>query len=301
MSTKYEQDVVSCPHCGSHEIAFDHIDGVYVCIRCGSVVGRAFYEGYEQRWFDTDLPRTSGSYTDTVHDHGIGGTDFDLSSGRVKVSDRTKWRNLRSVLVKSRTTKAERVVEKALRHLNMYAKKLDIPSYVKESAAKMLRKAVEGGNYKDKTLRNLAVAAIYVALKIHGLPKPAKLLCKEAGIELKDLWHAEKKIYEANNGFSAATKQHSPETYITLLVSKLGLSNGVEKLAIKLIGEYRKLNLDVGKPAVGIAAAAVYLASILMNEKKTQQQVAEALGISDVSIRSRYGEMVEFLDITVYI
>jgi len=70
---------------------------------------------------------------------------------------------------------------------------------------------------------------------------------------------------------------------------------------MEIVREYRNLGLDIGKPATGIAAASVYLASIIMNEKRTQQQVAEALGISDVSIRSRYGEMVEYLDITVYV
>jgi len=271
-----------------------------VCAKCGSVVSRTFYEGVEQRAFEQRLPRTSGSYTNTMHDHGIGGTDIDIAGSRVKGS-KSRWRSLKILHAKARTTKEEKIVEKALRHLNAFAKGLALPDYVKETAARLLRKTVAGHNYKDKTLKVLALASIYLALKIHGLAKPAKLFCREVGITSDKLWHAEKKIREANPDLSTLSKPPSPENYIIELASKLKLSHSAEKLAMEIVREYRDLGLDVGKPATGIAAASVYLASIIMNEKRTQQQVAEALGISDVSIRSRYGEMVEYLDITVYV
>ncbi len=298
---RYEHEALKCPYCGSTDIVFDYQDGVYVCTKCGTVIGRAIYEGYEIRPFDTTLPRTSGSYTDTVHDHGVGGTDFDISGSSIKYSDRYKWKNMRSLLVKTRTTKKEKIVEKALRHLNYYAKKLEIPDYVRETSAKLLRKTVEGKNYKNKTLKNLALAAIYVSFKIHGLHRPAKLYAKETGITLKNLWHAEKKIYEANGSLNTLMRRESPENYVAYIVNKLGLSTEVEILANKLIREAKKLGLDIGRPAIGLATAAVYLASILLNEKRTQLQIADTVGVSDVTIRNRYSDLIESLDIEVYV
>lgn len=298
---KYMHSSLKCSYCGSSEIVFDNQDGVYVCKKCGTVLGRAIYEGYELRPFDNGLPRTSGSYTDTVHDHGIGSTDFDIKTSRVRKNNSYKWKNMHSLLVKTRTTKKEKIIEKALRHLNYYAKILETPDYVRETAARLLRKTVEGKNYKDKTLKNLALAAIYISFKIHGLHRPAKLYAKETGISLKKLWHAEKKIYEANGSLNMLMKKENPENYVTYIVNKLGLSTETEILANKLISEAKKLGIHIGRPAIGLATAAVYLASILLNEKKTQLEIAEVVGVSDVTIRNRYSDLVESLNIEVYI
>jgi transcription initiation factor TFIIB len=44
---------------------------------------------------------------------------------------------------------------------------------------------------------------------------------------------------------------------------------------------------------VGLAAAAVYAAALLTNEKVTQSQVSDVANISEVTIRNRYKELLE--------
>ncbi len=52
-----------------------------------------------------------------------------------------------------------------------------------------------------------------------------------------------------------------------------------------------------GKGPIGVAAAALYIAAVLEGEKKTQREVADAIGVTEVTIRNRYKEMVETLGI----
>jgi transcription initiation factor TFIIB len=47
---------------------------------------------------------------------------------------------------------------------------------------------------------------------------------------------------------------------------------------------------------VGLAAAAVYAAALLTNEKVTQNQVSEVADVSEVTIRNRYKELLEASD-----
>ena len=61
----------------------------------------------------------------------------------------------------------------------------------------------------------------------------------------------------------------------------------------------RKREIASGRGPIGLAAATVYMASILLDEKKTQQEVASVCDITDVTIRNRYGDLVEKLDIEV--
>ncbi|OYR82165.1 hypothetical protein DJ84_11200, partial [Halorubrum ezzemoulense] len=50
------------------------------------------------------------------------------------------------------------------------------------------------------------------------------------------------------------------------------------------------------KSPVGLAAAAVYAAALLTNEKTTQAAVSEVADISEVTIRNRYHELLEAED-----
>ena len=48
-----------------------------------------------------------------------------------------------------------------------------------------------------------------------------------------------------------------------------------------------------------MAAAALYVASLLEGEKKTQREVAEVAHVTEVTVRNRYKELVEKLHINV--
>jgi transcription initiation factor TFIIB len=48
-----------------------------------------------------------------------------------------------------------------------------------------------------------------------------------------------------------------------------------------------------------MAAASLYIASILCNERRTQREVADIAGVTEVTIRNRYKELAEKLDISI--
>ncbi|HJK73088.1 MAG TPA: transcription initiation factor IIB, partial [Methanocorpusculum sp.] len=49
----------------------------------------------------------------------------------------------------------------------------------------------------------------------------------------------------------------------------------------------------------GVAAAAIYISSILSGERRTQREVADVAGVTEVTIRNRYKELAEQLDIEI--
>jgi len=59
--------------------------------------------------------------------------------------------------------------------------------------------------------------------------------------------------------------------------------------------------LIVGREPTGIAAAALYFASVLLGEKKTQRDVAEISGVTEVTIRNRYKELSENLEYSILV
>jgi len=50
-----------------------------------------------------------------------------------------------------------------------------------------------------------------------------------------------------------------------------------------------------GRGPTGIAAAALYVASLIHGEKRTQREVADVAGVTEVTIRNRYKELIKKL------
>jgi transcription initiation factor TFIIB len=57
--------------------------------------------------------------------------------------------------------------------------------------------------------------------------------------------------------------------------------------------------LTSGKGPTGLATAALYIASILLDDKRTQKEIAEKSGITEVTVRNRYRDIVDNITIVV--
>jgi transcription initiation factor TFIIB len=48
-----------------------------------------------------------------------------------------------------------------------------------------------------------------------------------------------------------------------------------------------------------MAAASLYIASVLCGERRTQREIADVAGVTEVTIRNRYKEITKKLDIAI--
>ena len=59
------------------------------------------------------------------------------------------------------------------------------------------------------------------------------------------------------------------------------------------------MRTTAGKDPMGLAAAALYIACAMCDEKRTQKMIADAAGVTEVTIRNRYKGLKEALDIEI--
>ncbi|MGI0014149.1 MAG: transcription initiation factor IIB, partial [Nitrososphaera sp.] len=52
-----------------------------------------------------------------------------------------------------------------------------------------------------------------------------------------------------------------------------------------------KKEITAGKNPVGLAAAVLYLSCISNNEKRTQKDIADAAGVTEVTVRNRFKDL----------
>ncbi len=88
-----------------------------------------------------------------------------------------------------------------------------------------------------------------------------------------------------------------PVEYVPRFCSELEASEDVQAKAKEIIETTAEKGLLSGKSPTGFAAAAIYAASLLCNEKKTQKEVADVARVTEVTIRNRYQEQIETMEL----
>jgi transcription initiation factor TFIIB len=79
-----------------------------------------------------------------------------------------------------------------------------------------------------------------------------------------------------------------PSRCVTKIASKAGLSEKTQRRAREILFRAKQMRITAGKDPMGFAASALYVACTLEGEAKTQKDVAEAAGVTEVTIRNRY-------------
>ena len=86
-----------------------------------------------------------------------------------------------------------------------------------------------------------------------------------------------------------------PSQYVTKFSNQLTMQGKVEEIAHKILGAAKEMKLTSGRGPTGIAAASLYVAALINNEKRTQREVADVAGVTEVTIRNRYKELLDTL------
>jgi len=79
--------------------------------------------------------------------------------------------------------------------------------------------------------------------------------------------------------------------------SALKLSAETQSEAVEILEKAQKAELTSGRGPTGIAAASLYVAALANNEKRTQREVADIAGVTEVTIRNRYKELLKELNL----
>ena len=284
---------IDCTH-----IVYDDVRGEYICIDTGEVLAdHIIDERYPYRTYSGEewLQRAHhGALTNRVHHLGLY-TDIDISKSFRSYREHRKALKLKRMQKSMKMNRKDEKLVDALILMNRIAAQLELPEEVKETAGKILHKVIKGSTIRQRMILAYVIAAILTAAKMHGIPRRAKEILPMFGVPEEDYWKALAKIQ-----FTLGSVQPlDPRAFLQRIITNLGLSQKVYTLASRIIDVMKRRGYTEGKDPAGIAAAAVYVASIIVNEKKTQKDIAKAARVTEVTIRNRYRDIVDKLYIEV--
>ncbi|OYR56434.1 transcription initiation factor IIB [Halorubrum halodurans] len=291
-----------CPECGG-QLATDTEHGETVCADCGLVVEEDEIDrGPEWRAFDSrekdEKSRVGAPTTNMMHDKGlstnIGWQDKDAYGKSLSSRQREKMQRLRTWNERFRTRDSkERNLKQALGEIDRMASALGLPDNVRETASVIYRRALDEDLLPGRSIEGVATAALYAAARQAGTPRSLDEIAGVSRVEKDEIARTYRYVVRE---LKLEIQPADPESYVPRFASDLGLSDESERRARGLLDTAKSQGIHSGKSPVGLAAAAVYAAALLTNEKVTQSEVSEVASISEVTIRNRYHELLEAED-----
>ena len=284
-----------CPECAGVNLIHDYDTGETVCGDCGLVLyGQMMDKGPEWRAFTQEekasRSRVGMPTSYSVHDKGlstaISQVDRDAFGRKLPLSTRLQMWRLRKWQIRSRVhSSIDRNLAQAMAELDRLSDRVYIPRPIKEKAAVIYRKALDKSLVRGRSIAAVVAAAAYAACRGSGTPRALHEIAEASLVDKKDVARCYRLLLRELD-------MHMPIpdslTYVSKIAERTGISGKTQGIAIRILREARDKRAAAGKDPMGLAAAALYIACLQSNEKKTQKDIAEAAGVTEVTVRNRY-------------
>ncbi|MAG38902.1 hypothetical protein CMO90_02330 [Candidatus Woesearchaeota archaeon] len=291
----------NCPECKGMNLTHLEEKGEVACDNCGLVIEDTMFD-FGQEWREMDQEQASkkrragAPLTYTHADKGLGtsvGTKSDLyqlnRNNKNKFFRLRKWQN-------NVASAIERNLQIALSEIQRLVSVLQLSKNIEEEVSRIYTMAAQKGIVKGRSTETIVAAVIYIVCRNYEIPKTLDDIETATGIDKKDIGRNYRYVVREMN---LKVTQSDPANYISRYVSNLSLSQKTHTTAIKLLEKAQRKEITSGKNPLGLAAAAIYAASKLNEERRTQNEIAEAVGVTEVTLRNRYKDFVDNLRLKV--
>ena len=297
-----DQSLTVCPECGSIDVSNKNAETV--CNKCGLVIEEDAVDlGPEWRSFDAqDLAKKSRvgtPITYTLHDKGLLTTidriNKDIHGTSLTPATRQQMYRLRKAQNRAKvSTSAEKNLVFALQELDRIESHLGLPKNVRETAAVIYRKAVAKKIIRGRSIDSIVAASIYAACKQYRIPRTLEEISEASQVEKKEIARSYRHLMKC---LKLEIPQSTPEDYISRFTTDLDLSGEIRTKAVEILKKASEKGLTSGRGPMGVAAAALYIATVMLGEKRTQRDIADVARVTEVTVRNRYKELISKLKI----
>jgi transcription initiation factor TFIIB len=294
-----------CPVCKSDLVLIaDPESREHICSKCGMILSDKVQGMINPpEWYDTFDPileikdrhdRTGTPTSLARYDMGlstvIGKTNRDATGKIINAAMHTTIQRLRTWDSRARikTSSSDINLIHAFNELDIIKDKLALPDAIVEKAAYMYRKAKNNGLTRGRTVSGLVAACVYAACREINTPRTLKDIAAAANISHKHL----AKIYRVLViELDIKVPLIDQTKCIAKVANKANLSEKTKRQAIMVMDEVTEKQISAGKNPMGFAATILYLSCLKTGENKTQVDIAQAAGVTEVTLRNRYKEL----------
>src|SRR5712691_10540195 len=296
------QSSIVCSVCNkNNETVADPDSGELICGNCGTVLLENIAEsGPEWRLLGEGKDRSRTGMTTSLsrHDMGlatiIGKTNRDASGRGLDASVKSTMERLRTWDLRIQTySPADRNLRQAFSILERVKDKLGLSEPVIEKTAYIYRKAQERGLVRGRTITSVLSAAIYIACREMGIARTLNDIASLTNFRRKELARTFRLLILE---LDLMVPVVDPMKCIAKVANKTKLSERTKRQAMDIMTSVTKRGISAGKDPMGLAGTVLYMSSKNSGETITQMDIANAAGVTEVTIRNRYRDLKSIIN-----
>jgi len=275
-------------------------DGQRVCMNCGLVHSSTEFVSVEKRAYTADEVKNRRRTEPRWRSYGprtIIGLNSPDSKGQHLEGKRKVLFNRLSKIQGSLVNSLERNFWEAKPKMNALALKLTIPEYIMETAWKIYSEVAKQKLTMGRTIDSFVTASIYAAIRIHEFPRLLEEIVDIALLPLRSVHRSLGLVVRlVLPRVNLRYKPVSPEPLVYRFGNDLNLSILVQQRASEMLKKAMRKGLEkIGKDPKGLAAAVLYIAAKLTDERLTQTAIADCARVTEVTLRTRAKQIKSFL------
>ena len=286
-----ERRNIICSVCKSDRVITDHESGEVICSNCGLVISDNIQDSTDAMY---DKSRKTGVTNSLArYDMGLstimGKSNQDAGGHILDAAMRSRMERLRRWDLRIKTsTYNNRNLRDAFDQLHTSKDKLGLPDSIVEKTAYIYRKAQQRGLVRGRVISAVLDAAMYIACRELGIPKTLKEIAVANNIKRRTLAKSYRLLItelDIKIPIIDSTK------CIIKISNTANLNEKTKRKAINIMYDLNRKEVPAGKDPMGIAATVLYIACLYTGEKRTQTDIAQAAGVTEVTLRNRYRQI----------
>jgi len=255
------------------------------------------------------LARATGQTSYSQHDLGItteisvGSTDF--SGKKINAETKSQMHRLGKWQKRVRVASSrDRRLSNVLGKVSEICQKSSLPKNVIETASLIYRVLdAKDIKVKGKSVISISAAVVYMACKQCDVIRSIEEILREVchAKELKSKTKLASRYYRmlVMELGTATAPIVTMDKYISKIANMTNIETRVERLSLEIAEKTKDRNLADGKAPNGIAAAYLYIASILLGQSVLQRDISSVSGVTEDTIRNRCKEILSCFKLKV--
>ena len=291
------QSLIVCCKCDSGRQVTDLESGEIICGNCGRVSPDIAIESRaERRTFASEnnsRQRVGSPSSLAFHDMGlstiIGKVNKDSAGHNLDASMNYRMQRLRTWDARTSVQAAgHRSLMQAFSELERLKDKLGLSDAIVQKTAYIYRKAQEKRLALGRSVSSILAAATYIACREMGAARTLRDFTEITNVKRKELSRSYRLLV-----LKLDIKVPSMDLMkcIVKIANKAKLDEKIQRMAMSTMNDLINKEIAAGKDPMGLAATVLYLSCLTNGEATTQRDIAEAAGVTEVTIRTRFKDL----------
>jgi transcription initiation factor TFIIB len=146
---------------------------------------------------------------------------------------------------------------------------------------------------RGRSISAVVCAATYIACRDLGISKTMKDIAAASNVKQKNIARTYRQLILEFDYYKVPNID--PIKCVAKVANNTNLSERTKRQAISIMQKVIENQISAGKDPMGLAATILYVSCTKAGENRTQKEISDAAGITDVTLRNRYRDLKNHL------